>query len=66
MLASHLNVLKPLSIMTGNAFFSTNLLLAYTAYFVGTASAGPSNALGDGRSAVVFGIAGIKLLATRF
>ncbi|HKR43504.1 MAG TPA: LysE family translocator [Paraburkholderia sp.] len=29
--------------MTGNAFFSTNLLLAYTAYFVGTASPGPSN-----------------------
>jgi threonine/homoserine/homoserine lactone efflux protein len=29
--------------MTGNAFFSTNLLLAYAAYFVGTASPGPSN-----------------------
>jgi threonine/homoserine/homoserine lactone efflux protein len=29
--------------MTGNAHFSTNLLLAYTAYFVGTASPGPSN-----------------------
>ena len=29
--------------MTGNAYFSTNLLLAYTAYFVGTASPGPSN-----------------------
>jgi len=29
--------------MTGSAFFSTNLLLAYTAYFIGTASPGPSN-----------------------
>jgi threonine/homoserine/homoserine lactone efflux protein len=29
--------------MTGNAFFSTNLLLPYAAYFVGTASPGPSN-----------------------
>jgi len=29
--------------MTGSAFFSTNLLLAYAAYFVGTASPGPSN-----------------------
>ncbi|MEX3952980.1 LysE family translocator [Paraburkholderia sp. EG287B] len=29
--------------MTGHAFISTNLLLAYTAYFVGTASPGPSN-----------------------
>ncbi|OAJ53079.1 lysine transporter LysE [Paraburkholderia ginsengiterrae] len=29
--------------MTGNAYFSTNLLLAYAAYFVGTASPGPSN-----------------------
>ncbi|SAL04425.1 lysine exporter protein LysE/YggA [Caballeronia arationis] len=29
--------------MTGNTFFSTNLLLTYAAYFVGTASPGPSN-----------------------
>lgn len=29
--------------MTANAYFSTNLLLAYTAYFVGIASPGPSN-----------------------
>jgi len=29
--------------MTGNAYLSTNLLLAYAAYFVGTASPGPSN-----------------------
>ena len=29
--------------MTGSAWFSTNLLLAYSAYFVGTASPGPSN-----------------------
>lgn len=29
--------------MTANTYFSTNLLLAYTAYFVGTASPGPSN-----------------------
>ena len=29
--------------MTGHAYLSTNLLLAYTAYFVGTASPGPSN-----------------------
>jgi threonine/homoserine/homoserine lactone efflux protein len=29
--------------MTGNTFFSANLLLAYTAYFVGVASPGPSN-----------------------
>ncbi|MEX3936160.1 LysE family translocator [Paraburkholderia phymatum] len=29
--------------MTANAYFSTNLLLAYAAYFVGTASPGPSN-----------------------
>jgi threonine/homoserine/homoserine lactone efflux protein len=29
--------------MNGNAIFSANLLLAYTAYFVGTASPGPSN-----------------------
>lgn len=29
--------------MTGSIYFSTNLLLAYTAYFVGTASPGPSN-----------------------
>ncbi|SIT47638.1 Lysine exporter protein (LYSE/YGGA) [Paraburkholderia piptadeniae] len=29
--------------MTANASFSTNLLLAYAAYFVGTASPGPSN-----------------------
>ncbi len=29
--------------MTGNTYVSTNLLLAYAAYFVGTASPGPSN-----------------------
>jgi threonine/homoserine/homoserine lactone efflux protein len=29
--------------MTGNTFFSVDLLLAYTAYFIGTASPGPSN-----------------------
>lgn len=29
--------------MTGHAFLSANLLLAYLAYFVGTASPGPSN-----------------------
>jgi threonine/homoserine/homoserine lactone efflux protein len=29
--------------MTANALFSTNLLFAYAAYFVGTASPGPSN-----------------------
>lgn len=29
--------------MTGNSFFSANLLLAYTAYLIGTASPGPSN-----------------------
>lgn len=29
--------------MTANAYFSTNLLLAYAAYFIGTASPGPSN-----------------------
>jgi len=29
--------------MTGNSFVSANLLLAYTAYLVGTASPGPSN-----------------------
>ena len=29
--------------MTGNTYISTNLLLAYAAYFVGTASPGPSN-----------------------
>ncbi len=29
--------------MSVHAFFSANLLLAYTAYFVGTASPGPSN-----------------------
>lgn len=29
--------------MTGNSLFSANLLLAYTAYLVGTASPGPSN-----------------------
>jgi threonine/homoserine/homoserine lactone efflux protein len=29
--------------MTENVYFSTNLLLAYAAYFVGTASPGPSN-----------------------
>jgi threonine/homoserine/homoserine lactone efflux protein len=29
--------------MTGHAFFATNLLLAYVAYFVGAASPGPSN-----------------------
>ncbi|MGF6758225.1 LysE family translocator [Paraburkholderia sp. GAS42] len=29
--------------MSGNTFFSASLLLAYTAYFVGTASPGPSN-----------------------
>jgi threonine/homoserine/homoserine lactone efflux protein len=29
--------------MTANAYFSTNLLFAYAAYFVGTASPGPSN-----------------------
>ncbi|GLU33224.1 LysE family translocator [Trinickia caryophylli] len=29
--------------MSANTFFSANLLLAYTAYFIGTASPGPSN-----------------------
>lgn len=29
--------------MTANAYFSTNLMLAYAAYFIGTASPGPSN-----------------------
>lgn len=29
--------------MSGTSFFSANLLLAYTAYFIGTASPGPSN-----------------------
>ncbi len=29
--------------MTGHALFSANLLLAYMAYFIGTASPGPSN-----------------------
>ena len=41
--------------MTASTFLSTNVLLAYTAYFVGTASPGPSNlaimslAMGSGR-----------------
>ena len=29
--------------MTASAWFSANVLLAYSAYFVGTASPGPSN-----------------------
>jgi len=29
--------------MSGNIYISTNLLLAYAAYFIGTASPGPSN-----------------------
>ncbi|RFU44953.1 LysE family translocator [Paraburkholderia sp. DHOC27] len=43
--------------MTASAFLSANVLLAYTAYFVGTASPGPSNlaimslAMGSGRKA---------------
>jgi threonine efflux protein len=48
--------------MTASAFLSANVLLAYTAYFVGTASPGPSNlaimslAMGSGRKAA-FGFA---------
>jgi threonine efflux protein len=47
---------KPRS-MTASAFLSANVLLAYTAYFIGTASPGPSNlaimslAMGSGRKA---------------
>jgi threonine efflux protein len=43
--------------MTASAFLSANVLLAYTAYFIGTASPGPSNlaiislAMGSGRKA---------------
>jgi threonine efflux protein len=43
--------------MTFSAFLSANVLIAYTAYFVGTASPGPSNlaimslAMGSGRKA---------------
>ena len=45
--------------MSGNTFFSANLLLAYAAYFVGTASPGPSNlaimsiAANEGRKAAL-------------
>jgi threonine/homoserine/homoserine lactone efflux protein len=48
--------------MNASAFLSANVLLAYTAYFVGTASPGPSNlaimslAMGSGRKAA-FGFA---------
>ncbi|MGA7777741.1 MAG: LysE family translocator [Paraburkholderia sp.] len=48
--------------MTASAFLSANVLLAYTAYFVGSASPGPSNlaimslAMGSGRKAA-FGFA---------
>ncbi|SOE87879.1 Threonine/homoserine/homoserine lactone efflux protein [Burkholderia sp. YR290] len=51
--------------MTANAYFSTNLLLAYAAYFVGTASPGPSNlaimsiAAGHGRKAALMFALGV-------
>ena len=51
--------------MTANAFLSTNVLLAYAAYFVGTASPGPSNlaimsiAANDGRKAAVMFALGV-------
>lgn len=51
--------------MAGNTFFSANLLLAYAAYFVGTASPGPSNlaimsiAANDGRKAALAFAAGV-------
>ncbi|WP_321945475.1 LysE family translocator [Paraburkholderia sp. J10-1] len=51
--------------MTANAHFSTNLLLAYAAYFVGTASPGPSNlaimsiAASHGRKAAVMFALGV-------
>lgn len=51
--------------MSGNAFFSANLLLAYAAYFVGTASPGPSNlaimsiAANEGRRAALAFAAGV-------
>ncbi|CAH2924486.1 MAG: Transporter, LysE family [uncultured Paraburkholderia sp.] len=51
--------------MTLSAYFSTNLLLAYAAYFVGTASPGPSNlaiasiAVSHGRKAALMFALGI-------
>jgi threonine/homoserine/homoserine lactone efflux protein len=51
--------------MSGNTFFSANLLLAYAAYFVGTASPGPSNlaimsiAANHGRKAALAFAAGV-------
>ncbi|WP_116135721.1 LysE family translocator [Trinickia diaoshuihuensis] len=51
--------------MSANTFFSANLLLAYTAYFVGTASPGPSNlaimsiAANNGRKAALAFAAGV-------
>lgn len=51
--------------MSGNTLFSANLLLAYAAYFVGTASPGPSNlaimsiAANEGRRAALAFAAGV-------
>ena len=51
--------------MSGNTFFSANLLLAYVAYFVGTASPGPSNlaimsiAANEGRKSALAFAAGV-------
>lgn len=51
--------------MSGNTLFSANLLLAYVAYFVGTASPGPSNlaimsiAANEGRKAALAFAAGV-------
>lgn len=51
--------------MSGTSFFSANLLLAYGAYFVGTASPGPSNlaimsiAANKGRQAALAFAAGV-------
>jgi threonine/homoserine/homoserine lactone efflux protein len=51
--------------MSVNTFFSANLLLAYAAYFVGTASPGPSNlaimsiAANNGRKAALAFAAGV-------
>lgn len=51
--------------MSGHTFFSANLLLAYAAYFVGTASPGPSNlaimsiAANSGRKAALAFVTGV-------
>jgi len=41
--ANNLRIIPARFDMSVHAFFSANLLLAYTAYFIGTASPGPSN-----------------------